>query len=109
MWARDLSRCFRCAIMLHYGQGGYSVHHRKPPGMGGSNDPIMHGPSNLILLCGSGTTGCHGWVESHRPQATDLGLLISRNSLALPTDVPVKRWGSEWVTLQHDGGVLVGV
>lgn len=44
--------------------------------MGGSKRPELHQPANLIVLCGSGTTGCHGWVESHRHQARESGYLI---------------------------------
>lgn len=107
VWARDLSRCFRCAIMLHYGQGGYSIHHRQPRGMGGSRDPAINDPANLLLLCGSGVTGCHGWVESNRPEATDLGLLVSRNSRYSPIEVPVQRWGGQMVRLDADGGIEI--
>lgn len=34
--------------------------------------------SNLVLLCGSGVSGCHGWVESHRNEAREFGYLIAR-------------------------------
>lgn len=44
--------------------------------MGGTTDPRINDPRNLILLCGSGTTGCHGWVESNRRTAQRLGYLI---------------------------------
>lgn len=38
-----------------------NIHHRLPEGAGG---PATM--ANLIHLCGSGTTGCHGWVEHNR-------------------------------------------
>lgn len=109
VWDRDLSRCFCCQTMLHRGVGGYSIHHRKPRGMGGSRDPQLNTAANLLLLCGSGVTGCHGWVEQNREEATRLGYLISRLSSQAPALVPAKRWGVEWVTLQPDGLVILGV
>lgn len=51
-------RCARC------GQRAANWHHRLPRSRGGPDDPI-----NLVALCGSGTTGCHGWVEHHPEQA----------------------------------------
>jgi hypothetical protein len=50
-----------------------NIHHRLPRGAGGTNSK-----ANLLHLCGSGTTGCHGWVESHRKEAYELGLLLRR-------------------------------
>ena len=34
--------------------------------------------ANLVLMCGTGTTGCHGWAESNRAQAHDEGWLVHR-------------------------------
>lgn len=65
-----------------------SLHHRKPRGMGGTKDPGIHSPANIIVLCGSGTTGCHGWVEQHRAESYDLGLLVHRTDD--PSAVPVR-------------------
>jgi hypothetical protein len=44
--------------------------------MGGSKNANLHRPGNLILLCGSGVDGCHGWVESNRDIARDHGYLL---------------------------------
>lgn len=69
--------------------------------MGGSRDPKIHSPANLLLLCGSGTTGCHGWVESNRAEARDLGLLLYRAQD--PVQIPVQlRYGT--TRLRDDGG-----
>lgn len=45
--------------------------------MGGTRDPRINDPRNLVALCGSGTTGCHGWIESHRELALAQGWLIA--------------------------------
>jgi hypothetical protein len=34
--------------------------------MGGTSDPEINSPVMLIVLCGTGTTGCHGDVEHFR-------------------------------------------
>lgn len=54
----------------------WSAHHRKARGMGGSRNPDINQPANLLMVCGSGTTGCHGFIESNRLWAYELGLLI---------------------------------
>jgi hypothetical protein len=70
--------------------------------MGGSKDPATNSPSNVLLLCGSGTTGCHGWVESHRAEAYDLGLLVHK--WQRPDDVPAKLWHGTFM-LDEEGGM----
>ena len=52
--ARDGYRCRRCR------QPAESIHHRLPRSRGGDDSPL-----NLVALCGSGTTGCHGLIEAH--------------------------------------------
>lgn len=70
--------------------------------MGGTKDPAINSPANLILLCGSGTEGCHGWVESNRAESYTLGLLVYRNDD--PAEVQVElRYGD--VFLDDEGGV----
>lgn len=70
--------------------------------MGGSKDPMMSSPANLLLLCGSGTEGCHGWVESHRTEAYESGLLVHR--VDDPAETPVTlRYGT--VFIDDEGGV----
>jgi 5-methylcytosine-specific restriction protein A len=58
-----------------------SVHHRRPRGMGGSKAKWLNMPANLLLVCGSGTSGCHGKIESYREMAYNAGWLL--------------RWGEE--------------
>lgn len=55
---------------LHGGLGS-NVHHRNKEGR-------QWVASNLLRLCGSGTTGCHGWIESHPEHAMALGLWVPR-------------------------------
>lgn len=49
----------------------YSIHHRLLRSQGGTN-----APANLLTLCGSGVTGCHGWVHANPGIAYELGLLV---------------------------------
>jgi hypothetical protein len=55
-----------------------SIHHRQARGMGGTRNAATNKPWNLVLLCGTGTTGCHGWVESNRAEAKKTGWLVSK-------------------------------
>lgn len=78
----------------------YSIHHRRPRQMGGTRWSGSNSPSNLMLLCGSGTTGCHGVVESHRSGAVAGGwLVMSRDD---PATVPVLIGRERWVLLTAD-------
>ncbi len=89
--------CERCGI---YAQGG-SVHHRRPRGMGGDKRAATSTAANALLLCGSGTTGCHGWVESNREEAYARGLLVRRHDD--PAAVPVELLYGTFL-LNVDGG-----
>lgn len=84
VYLRALFACERCGER----DSDFSVHHRRPRGMGGSRDPLTDSAANLLLLCGSGTTGCHGWVEANRAAARDLGLLVRQGED--PATVPVQ-------------------
>lgn len=86
VWARAAGCCELCGGPLS-GPQGFSVHHRLPRRMGGSRRPELNTPANLVVLCGSGTTGCHGTIESKREQAYDEGLLLHEG--ADPASVPV--------------------
>ncbi|MFC6938198.1 hypothetical protein ACFQHO_53270 [Actinomadura yumaensis] len=59
---------------------------------------------NLVLVCGSGTTGCHGRIEGNRAWAESLGYLV-RRGVAGPGEVPVWVAGVGWRRLTADGGV----
>ena len=91
--ARAGWRCEICGTVLGWpdGSGGtwcasHSFHHRRPRGMGGTRRPDTNSPANLLLLCGTGTTGCHSRVEENRAAAHQLGWLLHQTED--PTQVP---------------------
>src|SRR3954466_12904687 len=58
---------------------GWSSNHRRSRGGGGTLDPRCNYPSNLQVVCGTGTTGCHGLIENDlRAQAYVVGWLIKK-------------------------------
>jgi 5-methylcytosine-specific restriction protein A len=100
---RDRWSCTRCGRSIAGGERGrdWSVQHRIPRGMGGSRDERLNLPSNLLVLCGSGVTRCHGDVETHREIAHVEGFLLHR--IQDPTEVPLNTaWG--WVRFDNEGG-----
>lgn len=78
-----------------------SIHHRRPRMMGGSKNADLHKPANLIALCGSGTTGCHGWVESNREKARTFGYLIQKVESA--EEIPFKDLNGDWWLIDNEG------
>ncbi|GAB2702551.1 hypothetical protein BKA24_001661 [Microbacterium marinum] len=91
--ARDQQRCIRCGEVIW--EGG-SRHHRRLRSRGG--DDVA---SNLVLACGSGTTGCHGWMHANIVEATKLGYLVS--SWADPRFVAIEHGVHGLVYLADDG------
>lgn len=73
-----------------------SRHHRKLRSRGGAD-----AADNLVLMCGSGTTGCHGWAHAHPADATALGFIVSRWDD--PATVPILHALYGWVLLLTDG------
>ena len=57
--------------------------------------------ANIVELCGSGTTGCHGWVHQHVEEAERLGLIVPLGIDPLST--PVRDWQGRWLWLNQDG------
>ena len=70
--------------------------------MGGSKNPVVSAPSNGIVLCGSGTTGCHGEIESNREDGRRLGFLVASHDD--PELVPVLNWHHGTAFLSTAGG-----
>ena len=109
---RQGGRCFWCRTWIASGTRGldYSIHHRCPRRRGGNKSDWINAPSNALAVCGSGVTGCHGWIESARDTALDLGLLVSGvaanvNPNRRPAHIPVTdRDGARW-WLTDDGGM----
>jgi len=107
---RDGEACFRCRRPLRWHERGFSwsLHHRKPRGMGSSLDPIVGSASNAIPLCGHATSpdGCHHWAEKYRDTAREHGYLIPRNATTpeyAPTAVRVKDMYGQWWLLTESG------
>lgn len=86
---RDAYRCGRCGNPVRGTRGfHWSIHHRQARGMGGSkNNAHINLASNLVVLCGHGTFGCHGDVERNRELAKFFGFIVPRP--LLPADVAV--------------------
>ena len=103
--ARDGYACVRCGASLTVTAG--SRHHRQRRRVGG------HTTENLVLLCGSGTTGCHGWVHANPAAARAAGYIVPANGRATPADIPVLYWAPGvasnfadhvWYDLDGSGG-----
>lgn len=87
---RDGYACVRCGQPITGERGmDWSIQHRRPRGSGGSRDPRINRPANLIVLCGSAVTLCHGAVESNRAAARAYGYLVSQHTPVTPAEVPV--------------------
>lgn len=69
--------------------------------MGGTSRPDVHAAYALLLLCGSGTTGCHGYIESHRALGRYSGWLVTQAQD--PATVPVVIHGRGRTLLTADG------
>ena len=75
-----------------------NMHHRRKEGR-------VWEPANVLDACGSGTTGCHGYIESHPTWANEEGLWL-RAGDGTPDQVAVHmRWQNarSWWTLDNEG------
>lgn len=104
VWVRDKGRCAMCGEWVRGHRGlDWSVGHRRPRRSGGDPRPETNGTGNLVLLHGSGTTGCHGGVERNRTASMELGLLLS--AMQVPASVPIEHAVHGRVLLDDEGGV----
>jgi hypothetical protein len=71
---RDGDTCQRCGRNL-YGQRA-SQHHRKLRSACSKTEWDL--VENIVTLCGTGTTGCHGHVHHNRNEAYDTGWIVHR-------------------------------
>src|SRR5438067_9535263 len=76
------------------GVGG-NYHHRINRSQGGE-----YAPSAALWACGSGTTGCHGWITDHPEEAWEKGWSVK--STGDPLEAPVLYRG-QWVKLDDSG------
>ena len=98
--ARDAGRCRRC------GGPGTNTQHRVARGMGGTSRVQVNDLSNLVTVCGSGTTGCHGWMTAHPADAYATGWAVRRNGNDLPSKVPLTDLDGHQFFLTEDGAVV---
>lgn len=97
---RDQYCCLLCGKPLDGSWPGGSRHHRRPRS---HPFPGLHSPSNLILLCGSGDTGCHGEVHAQPAWAYSQGLLLHSYQDPLETSINT-RFGRIYLT--DDGRII---
>ena len=91
--ARANGCCERCGRPLR--RDFTSRHHRQRRRDGG--DRLC----NLLLLCGDGTRGCHGWITEHPLEATDQGWIVP--TWANPLNIPVRMADGYLWLLADDG------
>lgn len=90
-----MRRCERCGA-----SGSLTHHHRVKQGQGGE-----HSPSNVVLLCGHGTAGCHGWVEHNPVEAVAQGWALRRGDD--PRVVPVEHSQLKMRVRFDDDGMII--
>lgn len=88
----DTGLCEMC------GARGNNAHHRKNQSQGGP-DTL----SNLLLLCGSGTTGCHGVVTCNPLWAWEHGYTVRSYETPSLKPVLIRLYGR--VLLGDDGSI----
>lgn len=100
---RDLETCVVCGVIVE-GRAS-NIHHRRNRGIGGSSDARINAVENLIVACGSPTSGCHG-ILTLRPWEIDAeanGWVVSTNSVVDPAEVRVNVAWLGWCLPTADG------
>jgi hypothetical protein len=98
---RDGNHCRRCGRSIV--DFPASLHHRQPKGSGGGSPARYDRVENLITLCGSGTTGCHGWAHT-ATERYDLGWLVHRWDE--PSEIPLIDLAGRTFFLTEEGTVI---
>lgn len=64
-------------------------------------------PSNILDSCGSGTTGCHGWIGSRPAWADKAGLTVPSwaDPVRVPAYIEPHGWARGWWHLGDDGSL----
>jgi 5-methylcytosine-specific restriction endonuclease McrA len=100
VFERDRGLCQRCGKPVRE-VGQWSCHHRKSRKQGGADTP-----ENRVLVCGSGTTFCHGEIHNREVRkARDAGYIVTSGQ----DPAAQAMWSEprqEWVHLTPDYGVL---
>jgi hypothetical protein len=86
---------------------GWSLQHRLARGNGGTSNPRTNLPSNLLVVCGHGTAGCHGLIENElRAASLPVGWRLEHCACSRPYDcehaprrIPVLILRERWVLL----------
>jgi hypothetical protein len=103
VWKRDEGRCAICGIGV-FGRL-HAIHHRRNRGSGGSSDPAINSPANLLLVC-DGPSSCHEWVGASPAEAYEAGYMVSLNSQQDPAKVKLFHAVFDaQVLLTHEGTV----
>lgn len=97
---RDRGWCRRC------GARGTNVQHRIGRGMGGTSRVDVSSLAALVTLCGSGTTGCHGYLTEHPEEAYATGWAIRRSSPELASEVPLVDLEGRQFFLTDEGDLI---
>lgn len=102
---RDTHCCANCGWNIIGRPHG--IQHRRARGRGGTRNPAINLPSNLILLCGFSTTpdSCNLRAERRDRDMVAAGFVVSLNSRLSPADVPVQHSLYGLVLLRDDGTV----
>ena len=94
--ARLYGMCLRCQE-----KPGSQIHHRLPRGMGGTSDPKINDPENLVWIC----YDCHALIERHREVSYQTGWLVRR--AANPAEQYLITPDHRMIVLLPDGGMEV--
>lgn len=88
----DMARCERCGR-----HSPLSCQHLIKRSHGGGWDP-----RNIVVLCGDGTTLCHGWAEAEPIAAQAAGWAYASTEDIGRRPIPHVVFGPVWLTVEGD-------